>query len=93
MWNIILSSGSMIFPGGRVFKLIKSGVNITESTNPVLLTKNITLTVIDCCTPPPVKLAAHCISAGALIVASIVSPNPVTIGSSIHIITEIYERC
>jgi len=68
-------------------------VNITNSTNPLQITKNITLTVINCCCPPPVRLAAHCIAAGAVITASIVSPNPVTIGSSIHFITEIYENC
>jgi hypothetical protein len=69
------------------------GINITNSTNPLTLTKNITLTVLDCCAPPPVRLVAHCISAGALIAASVVSPNPVTIGSALHIVTEIYENC
>lgn len=74
-------------------KLIKNGVNITNSSNVLILTKNITLTVIDCCTPPPVRLAAHCIGAGAVVAASVASPNPVTIGSAIHLITEIYEQC
>jgi hypothetical protein len=82
-----------IFPGGRALKLIKNGVNITNSTNPLQLTKNITLTVLDCCAPPPIRLAAHCVGAGALIAASIASPNPVTIGSSIHLISEIYDNC
>lgn len=74
-------------------KLIKNGVNITNSSNVLILTKNITLTVIDCCTPPPVRLPAHCIGAGAVVAASVASPNPVTIGSAIHLITEIYEQC
>lgn len=82
-----------MFPGGRALKLIKTGINITNSTNPIMLTKNITLTILDCCAPPPVRLIAHCVSAGALIGASIAAPNPVTIGSSIHILTEIYENC
>ena len=81
-----------MFPGGRAFKLVRNEVNITNSTNPLILSKNITLTVIDCCTPPPIRLAAHCIGAGALIAASIASPNPVTVGSSIHLITEIYDN-
>ena len=81
-----------MFPGGRAFKLVINEVNITNSTNPLILSKNITLTVIDCCTPPPIRLAAHCIGAGALIAASIASPNPVTVGSSIHLITEIYDN-
>jgi hypothetical protein len=82
-----------MFPGGRALKLIKTGINITNSTNPIMLTKNITLTILDCCAPPPVRLIAHCVSAGALIGASIAAPNPVTIGSSIHMLTEIYENC
>ena len=64
MSNIIVS---MMFFSGRVIRLVKSDVTITKSTNPVLLTKNIILTVIDSCCPPPVRLAAHCVSVGALI--------------------------
>jgi hypothetical protein len=82
-----------MFPGGRALKLIKNSVNITNSTNPLTLTKNITLTVLDCCAPSPVRLVAHCVGAGAVIAASIASPNPVTIGSAIHLITEIYDNC
>ena len=55
-----------IFPGGRALKLVSNEVNITKSTNPLQITKNITLTVIDCCAPPPLPLAAHCIGAGAV---------------------------
>lgn len=40
-----------------------------------------------------IRLAAHCVAAGSLIAASVVSPNPVTIDSAIHVITEIYENC
>mgnify|MGYP000211904672 FL=1 len=54
---------------------------------------NITLTVLDCCAPPPARLAAHCLGAGAVIAASIVSPNPVTVGTAIHLVTEIYDNC
>lgn len=93
MIGLIGESFTYLFPGGRALKLIKNGVNITNSSNVLILTKNITLTVIDCCTPPPVQLAAHCIGAGAVVVASVASPNPVTIGSAIHLITEIYEQC
>ena len=93
MTGLISESFTYLFPGGRALKLIKNGVNITNSSNVLILTKNITLTVIDCCTPPPVRLAAHCIGAGAVVAASVASPNPVTIGSAIHLITEIYEQC
>ena len=93
MLGLLTESLTYMFPGGRALKLIKNGVNITNSSNPLILTKNITLTVIDCCTPPPVRLAAHCIGAGAVIAASVATPNPVTIGSAIHLVTEIYDQC
>lgn len=93
MFNLITESLTYVFPGGRVLKLVKGGVNITNSTNPLTLAKNITLTVVDCCTPPAVRLAAHCIAAGATIAASIASPNPVTIGSAVHLVAELYEQC
>ena len=89
MLNLIAAGATYLFPGGRALKLVKDGINVTNSTNP----KNITLIVVDCCTPPPVRLAAHCVAAGSLIAASVVSPNPVTIGSAIHVVTEIYESC
>lgn len=93
MLGLIANSLTYLFPGGRALKLVKNGVNITNSSNPLILTKNITLTVIDCCAPPPVRLAAQCVAAGALIAASVGSPNPVTIGSAIHLVTEIYDQC
>lgn len=91
----IMNNGpvSAAFPIGRAVKLIKTGVNVTNSTSPLTLTKNITLAVIDCCTPPPVRLTAHCIGAAGVIAAAVVSPNPITIGSAIHLVTEIYDEC
>ena len=93
MLNLITASATYLFPCGRALKLVKNGINVTNSTNPLILTKNITLVVVDCCTPPPVRLAAHCVAVGSLVVASIVSPNPVSVGSAIHVVTEIYENC
>lgn len=93
MLNLIANGATYLFPGGRALKLVKHGVNITNSTNPLILTKNITLTVLDCCTPPPIRLAGHCLGVVAVVGASIASPNPVTIGSAIHLATEIYEQC
>ena len=69
MLNLITASATYLFPCGRALKLVKNGINVTNSTNPLILTKNITLMVVDCCTPPPVRLAAHCIAAGSLILA------------------------
>ena len=90
MLDLIAAGATYLFPGGRALKLVKDGINVTNSTNPLILIKNITLIVVDCCTPPPVRLAAHCVAAVSLIAASVVSPNPVTIGSAIHVVTEIY---
>ena len=77
--SLIATGATFLFPAGRALKLVKNGVNITNSTNPVILAKNITLTVLDCCAPPPVRLAAHCIGAVAVIAASVAAPNPVTV--------------
>jgi len=93
MLPIITEAVNYVFPGFRIFKLAKAGINITTSSNPLILTKNITLTVIDCCTPPSVRLAAHCVGTVAVLGASIVSPNPLTVGSALHLVTEIYEQC
>ena len=93
MLDLIGAGASYIFPGVRAIKLVRDGINVTNSTNPLILTKNITLIVVDCCAPLPVRLVAHCVGAGSLIAVSIMSPNPVTIGSAIHLVTEIYENC
>ena len=58
MFNLITAGATYLFPGGWALKLVKNGINISNSTNPLILTKNITLTVVDCCTPPPIRLVA-----------------------------------
>jgi len=74
------------FAGGRALKLLKNGVNITNSTSSLRVTKNITLTVLDCCVPPSVRLVVHCIGCSF-------GGTPKSIGSAIHLISEIYEKC
>ena len=64
MLNLIAAGASYLFPSGRALKLVKDGINVTNSTNPLILTKNITLIVVDCLTPPPVRLPAHRVAAG-----------------------------
>ena len=66
---------NIMFPCGRVLKLFKNAANVTSSSNPLQLVKNITLTVVDCCAPPTLRLGIHCVTAGALIATSIASPN------------------
>lgn len=64
--GLIATAGTYLFPGGRALKLVKNAGNITNTTNPLILPKNITLTVLRCCAPRPVRLAAHCIGANQL---------------------------
>lgn len=60
-------------------RLVKNAINITIYANPLILTKNITLTVLDCCAPPLAHLAGHCVVVIRLLGASVAAPNPVTI--------------
>ena len=39
MLNLIAADVTYLFPGGRTLKLVKDGINVTDSTNPVILTK------------------------------------------------------
>ena len=82
-----------MFPSVRALKLVKSDVNITNSTNLIQLTNNIRLTILNCCAPPSLRLAAHCVGTLAVIAASVTTSNPVTIGAAVHLVTEIYENC
>lgn len=91
--GLIATGVPFLFPAGNIIKLVQNGVKLTNSTNPLTLAKNITLTVLDCCAPPPVRIAAHCIGVVAVIAASVAAPNLATIGSAVHLVTEIYDNC
>ena len=93
MLNLIALSATYLFTGNRALILVKNGTNVINSTNPLILTKNITLVVVNYCMPATVQSVAHCIATGSLIAALVVSPNPMTIGSAIHVVTETYENC
>jgi hypothetical protein len=82
-----------MFPHYLLVTLIRNGVKIPNLTSPLLIRKNITLTIIDCCASPPVRLTVQCVAASLLSVVSVISSNPITIGSAIPIVTEIYENC
>ena len=91
MFNILLKIG---FPFSRTLKLVRQGVSITNSKNPVSIAGGQqSMTVIDCCPPLPLKFTLHCASAATLIVGSVAVPNPTTVGAAVHIITEIIEKC
>ena len=91
--GLIVKGVTYLFPGELALKLVKNGLNRINSTNPLILTKNITLTVLNCCAPLLVKLVANCLGVGTLIVVSVTSLNPATIGLAIHLVTEIHDNC
>ena len=41
MLNLITASATYLFPCGRALKLVKNGINVTNSTNPLILTKKL----------------------------------------------------
>ena len=45
--------GQSLFPIGRAMKLVKYGSKAVNSTNPLTIAANVTLTVVECCAPPP----------------------------------------
>ena len=59
--GLIVTGITYLFPGELALKLVKNGVNLINSTNHLRLTKNITLTVLNCCAPLLIKLVAHCL--------------------------------
>ena len=86
----LIAPASYIFVGTWAVKLFRNSINVTNSTNPLVFTKNITLIVIESCTPfLVVRLAVYCVMAGSFIAASVVSLSPLTISSAIHVVTKI----
>jgi hypothetical protein len=96
MWPIIteiFSFSSTVFPAIRTTQLFYKTGRIMNSTNPVSLATNVTLTVVECCTPPPLRLASQCLSIVTLLGASSVSPNPATIGCTVSMVSDLYFKC
>jgi hypothetical protein len=85
--------GPNIFPLGRIVKVVRSGYNVTNSTNPLSIGANITFTVLECCAPPPLRLAVICVSFAAALTSTVMSPNPVSLGATVHFMGEIYDKC
>ena len=85
--------GPNIFPLGRIVKVVWSGYKVTNSTNPLTIGANINLTVLECCAPPPVRLAVTCVTFGAVLTSTLMAPNPVSLGATVHFMGEIYDKC
>lgn len=95
--TVVLSFGGIvapkIFPIGRIMKVVQCGFKAANTTNPLISAVNVTLTVVECCSPPPVRLAVVCIAAGASAISTVVSPNPYSLGATAHFMAEIYDNC
>lgn len=90
MLNLILAGAGYLFPASRILNLSRNGINMTSSTNPVILSKNVTLMVIDCCSFYLLKLIAYCVMASSLIGVSLLIFDLITVGLAIHVTTEIH---
>lgn len=84
---------TLLFFAGLILKLPKNGVKITNSSNLLIISKNVTLTVLDCCLPSPICLIDHCVDTALVIEASLINPNFAMISRVIHLVSEIYENC
>lgn len=62
MLGSIVNGMGIVFPSGRTMRFVKNAINITIYANLVILTKNITVTALNCCTPPLARLAGHCVA-------------------------------
>ena len=91
--SIATGIGQQIFPIGRALKLVKYGSKAVNSTNPITIAANITLTIVECCAPPPVRLAATCVAFAASTASSAIAPNPISVGATLHFATELYDKC
>ena len=68
--------------------MVRDGVSITKSANSVILTKDLTLSVINTITMSPVCLVAHCIGSVAIIGTAVLRPGLLTVGLAVHAITK-----
>ena len=77
----------------RATNLYSLAKNASNSTNPVVLTTNITLTVLECCTPHSVSLTFHCLAAIGSVGATCLAPNLTIATASLGIVAELYKKC
>lgn len=82
-----------VFPVSRIIKLGQVNMRVTNSSSPLGIAKNIFLTIVYFCAPPPTRLATHCVAFVDLEVSFAVSPNPIMGGSFVVVRHEIYDRC
>jgi hypothetical protein len=83
---------TLFFPCGRIIKVLRSGYKVTNATNPFTVGANITLPVVDCCAPPPLKLAVSCTTFFVLLASTLMAPTPVGVGATVHYLGEIYDK-
>lgn len=81
MFQVFSGITTYLLPGDQALKVVKGAINIINSTNKFVLTKNITLIMLAYSILLPVSLVFSC--AGVV----------VTLGYTIYLVTEIYESC
>lgn len=92
--KLFICVGKYLFPAGRLVKLSKTVIKNSESSDPIVMAKNLTMTVLDCCSSNSgLKIAIKCTSGITLFSTLIVSPNPITFGACLNMLSEIYEDC
>lgn len=77
----------------KIAKLVRYGTKIINSINQIAVLENIVLTLIDCCSPIPIRLVATYIAFTASLMCSNTTPNPAIIVDTAHFANEIYEKC
>lgn len=93
--GILQSSAKMIFAASITFKPIKTGSEVIETSSPLTTFKNVTFTILKCCTSlsPSIKIAVKCAALAGNIASSVVSLNSITLGCSVSLVCDIFEEC
>lgn len=83
---------------GPGVEYIKKAQKLTDISDPVTASSRGVGMIFKSCFGKTAVVSAECVLwlglsvAGAVIAASVANPNPVTIGSAIHLVSEIYEN-
>ena len=90
--------GAFIKPGW--FVAVSQGYNLAQflyttynSTSPVQLTKNATLTLMDCCLPPQTKYPLLCVTVVCAVGASTMDPTGTCVAGTELLTKSLLEKC
>lgn len=91
--SLIAKDTTCLFRGRRTRKLVKNGVNITNTKPLLTLINTIISTIINYCAPPSRHWELYYTITIVTIGALVISSTTVTISSTVYLITETYEQC